>query len=597
MPEIAVTLWVATAGGLLSIALAIAVAVWVHTTRGSSRVAAEAPWLLRAPLLPLVLAVVSGLVAVYSLILHFAFGAVDFQLPEKANIASPILVAATLVAGTLTAAFAVLKLRAHLITEAKGELDANSELRAGERHRNDQEAALSERFAGAVALLADQQPISRIAGAHLVFAIGDEWKNIGAQQRCFDVLLSHLRGLNRSESFEDVAESQASREEVRLITGELLRRLGEGHSAWAVTAGDFSGAVVADFDFAGVAKLDRLDLSGAHVLGDLSIPVKASESAPILAGLLCEGNLTVQSDPDWGETRGRALDLSDAEVAGSVILTGSSGKSVLTGDLIASGLVVRRDLGLDFDLFLGDVILDSASITGLVMVGSPERGAFYGTVTEAGEEPERKPTRVSAVGTIFREFRLRRSEQGPRLDLTDAEGGVDLSGSTFYVEVTANNLNASDGLQIKDASFNSLFVLDGATTPNKVDLDGVYFSKSAKGAFRSSDFALRDQLLAHGVEAKPERVFRHDAEFDWKSAIAPYLEQCSPELIDDLEERLSLLETSLPVDWNTRTTFTAQVMSAVSRAVAKTDASQGVEDTLQRALRDSLPLMSDEQER
>ena len=69
------------------------------------------------------------------------------------------------------------------------------------------------------------------------------------------------------------------------------------------------------------------------------------------------------------------------------------------------------------------------------------------------------------------------------------------------------------------------------------------------------------------------------------------------ELIDDLEARLSQLEGSLPVDWHARPTFTAKVMSAVSRAVAKADASQATEKTLQRALRDSLQLASDEQER
>lgn len=594
MPDLAVTLWVAIAVGLLSLACWITVSVWIKTTRKSKETDASEPWLLRAPLLPLVLAVVSGLVAVYALILHFAFGAADFQLPAQANITSPILVAATLIAGTLTAAYAVLKLRAHLLAEARGKLDATGEVRAGERHRNDQEAIYSERFSEAVKLLADTRPISRIAGAHLILAIGDEWNSPGAQQRCFDVLLSHLRGLNSKDSLEDESKSKSSREEVRLITGELLRRLGDGPSAWGITIGDFSGAVLADLIFVGVSGLASLDLRGAHILGGLSVPAKTSETVPQLSGLLCDGDMEIESNPEWDETNGMVLDLSDAKVGGSVALAGPLSSRTLYGDLLASGLSVEGDLSLDFDLFLGDVTLDSASIAGLIAFGSPEHGALYGTVVDINEKSVKRPTLVSAVGARFGEFNLRRSEQGPRLDLTEAEGVVDLTGSIFHVEVTANNLDASAGLQIKDATFDSLFVLDGATMPRKVDLHGVTFSKDARGSFKASNFALREEFLAHDEETKPDRPFKDNRVFDWRTVIAPYREQYSPELVDDLTMRLSQIETTLPVDWHIRTTFTAQVMSAVSRAVARADAPEAVEKTLQRALRESLHLAPDE---
>lgn len=597
MLELAVTVWVAIVGGIAAIVLVGIALLWPRMAGGDQQARESRtgdPWLLRAPLLPLVLAVVSGLIAVYALILHFAFGAADFQLPAQANITSPILVAATLIAGTLTAAYAVLKLRAHLLAEARGKLDANGELRAGEKHKNDQEAAYSERFSEAVRLLADTRPISRIAGAHLILAIGDEWKSPGAQQRCFDVLLSHLRGLNIKDSLEDESKSKSSREEVRLITGELLRRLGDGPSAWGISIGDFSGAVLADLHFGGVSGLASLDLRGAHILGDLSIPAKTSATAPQLSGLLCDGDLKIESSPAWQDTKGLALDLSDAEVGGSVALAGAPSSRTLDGDLLASGLAVEGDLSLDFDLFLGDVTLDSASIAGRVMLGSPDRGAFYGTVVEINGKPVKRPTLVSAVGTTFGEFNVRRSDQGPRLDLTEAEGEVDLTGSTFHVEVTANNLDASAGLQIKDATFDSLFVLDGATLPRKVDLHGVTFSKDAKGSFKASNFALREEFLTHDEEVKPDQPFKDNRIFDWRTVIAPFREQYSSELIDDLDLRLSQIETSLPVDWHTRTTFTAKVMSAVSRAVARADAPETVENTLQRALRESLHLASDE---
>lgn len=583
MPEVATTVWVAMVSGGISTVSTVFVVIWVRSAQKASEVRAGDPWLLRAPLLPLVLAVVSGLVAVYALILHFAFGAVDFQLPARANVTSPILVAATLIAGTLTAAYAVLKIRAHLLTEARGRLDASGEVRAGEKHRNDQEAAYSERFAEAVKLLADERPISRIAGAHLVLAIGNEWKSPGAQQRCLDVLLSHLRGLNRDESFDDESESRSSREEVRLITSEVLRHLSDDDEAWEVTAGDFTGAVIGDFDLTGVSRLPRLDLRGTRILGDLFIPSTASGSAPRLSDLTCEGALDIEVSSGWTE-----LDLTNAEVGGSVTISATGDIKTLTSPLGASGLTLGGDLNLAFDSFQADVVLDSASIEGRVAVGSPELGAAFGT-------RDAVPV-FSAVGASFGEFSLRRAAPGPRLDLADATGRVDLSGSRFDVEVTANNLDASTGLHFKDASFGSLLVLDGASTPSKLDLDGVTLSDAAIGSINSSDFGLRDQLLALRESPKPDRSFSANRAFDWESAIAPYRDQCDAALIDDLEERLARLAESLPVDWHARTTFTAKVMSAVSRAVARTEGSPEIEDTLQRALRDSLQLAADGQE-
>lgn len=584
MPELAVTLWVALAGGAICVGSTIAAGFRVRSAQKKADVNAGDPWLLRAPLLTLVFAVVSGLIAVYALILHFAFGAVDFQLPAKSNITSPILVAATLIAGTLTAAYAVLKIRAHLLTEARGRLDANGEVRAGEKHRNDQEAAYSERFSEAVKLLADARPISRIAGAHLVLAIGDEWKSPGAQQRCFDVLLSHLRGLNRDESFDDESESRSSREEVRLITSEVLRHLsGNEEEAWDIVAGDFSGAVVADFDLTNVGRLPRLDLRGARILGDLNVPSTVSTSVPRFTDLVCEGNLYIEVDAEWPE-----LDLAGVKVNGSGTVSAAGRLKTLTSPLSASNFIVGGDLNLAFDSFQADIVLDSATVDGIVGVGSPELGSTFGD----------RDTLISfsAVDATFEELQLRRASPGPRLDLTDAAGRVDLSGSKFDVEVTANNLDAGSGLYLKDASFGSLLVLDGATTPSRIDLDGVYLSDAALGSIRSSEFALRDQLLALREEPKPDRPFEDNPVFDWKLAIDPFRERYSPELLNDLEARLSQLEASLPVDWHTRPTFTAKVMSAVSRAVARADGSREDEDMLQRALRDSLKLASDEQE-
>lgn len=586
MPALAVTLWVAIASGVLSALSALVVVITVRIRERKSSPGgpgANDPWLLRAPLLALVLAVVAGLVAAYSLILHYAFGALDFHLPARSNITSPIVVAATLIAGTLTAAYAVLKLRAHLITEAKGKLDAHGEMRAGEKHRNDQEAAFSERFARAVSLLADPHPISRIAGAHLILAVGDEWKSQGAQQRCFDVLLSHLRGLNQSESFDNKSESRSSREEVRLITSEVIRRLAGSGPAWKVIAGDFSGTVVADFDLTDIRRFARLDLRDTHVLGDLSIPSTASATAPQLSEIVCEGDLAVEIDASWGD-----LSLSNADVGGSVSLTTLGDNRTLTASLDASSLVAGGDLHLAFELFLDDVVLDSASIAGVILAGSSELRASFGTKTD--------PVTLSAAAAKFQTFILRRADSGPRLDLSDAVGAVDLSGTTFFVEVTANRLDATDGLQIKGANFQGPLVLDGAHTPKRIDLDGVVLSKTAKSAIISSDFELRDQLLSLDEVTPPNRAFDHEVVFDWRTAIAPYRERCSPALLDEIDTRFSRLEADLPVDWHTRPTFTAKVMSEVSRAVAKVDESQEVEDALHAALRGALPLASADQE-
>lgn len=597
MPELAITLWVAIVSGAISAGAILLVVARVWHTEKNSEESASNPWLLRAPLLPLVLAVVSGLVAVYALILHYAFGAADFQLPDQANITSPILVAATLIAGTLTAAYAVLKLRAHLITEARGKLDASGEERAGERHRNDQEAAYSERFAEAVKLLADDRSISRIAGAHLVLAIGDEWKSTGAQQRCFDVLLSHLRGLNLDESFDDEVKSRSRREEVRLITSEILRRLGKDTSGWGISNADFNGAVLTDLDFNGISDLSCLDLRSTHILGHLTIAANVSKSAPRLSGLVCDGDLVIRSGSDWGEEINTALEINDADVAGSVVMSGTPSSRTLGMDVLASGLTVGGDLQLDFDIFLGDVILDTASVGGFVTLGSPDRGASFGTFSTIDDKPEIKPTSVSAVGATFGLFQLRRSRQAARLDLSEASGAVDLTGSIFQVEVTANNLDASAGLRIEDARFESSFILDGATTPDEVDLQGVFFSPMAKAAFKASHFFLSEEFLDHDEEIKFDRPFEDNRAFDWRPVIRPYREQYSADLIDDLEARLERLDASLPVDWHARPTFTAKVMSAVSRAAAKADAPREVELALQRTLRHSLQLASDEQDR
>ena len=98
MPSLSVTVWTAIASGALCAVLVAVVAVFARVS--SRREAAEnrhsgQTWMLRAPLLPLVVAVVAGLLAIYSLILHFAFGATDFHLPDAANVTSPVLVAAS----------------------------------------------------------------------------------------------------------------------------------------------------------------------------------------------------------------------------------------------------------------------------------------------------------------------------------------------------------------------------------------------------------------------------------------------------------------------------------------------------------------------
>jgi hypothetical protein len=577
MPDIPVTIWTAIASGGFCVVLIAIVAILAEISRrklSEVKPGARESWLLRAPLLPLVLAVVAGLLSIYALILHFAFGATDFQLPATANVTSPVLVAATLIAGALTAAYAVLRLRAHLLAEARGRLDAHGEERADERHRNDQEVALTERFARAVALLADTQPISRIAGAHLILALGDEWVRDGAQQRCLDVLISHLRGLHQNETFQNGPGSRSVREEVRLVTSEVLQRLGaSGSNSWKVRAGDFSGAVVADFDLAGVQTFASLDLRGAQVLGDLLIPREASDTAPRLAGLVCEGDVSVEWADTWVD-----LDLSNVDVGGAMALTGK----ILPGVLVGASLHVGGDLSLGFESFEGDILLDSSEIEGAVVVGSSELGAVFGT--------EAKSTLLSLTGASFQEFRLRRSGRGPQLDITGAIGAVDLSRSTFPFEVTANGLDASSGLSLRGARFEGALVLDRADLPSAIDLDGLFLSDVARSAVSSSEFALRDRLLTYGQGKAPVRVAERDAGFDWRSAIEPLRDRAGEPLMTELESRLSRIESDLPFDWHTRPPFTARVMSEVSRAGAKVDAPKSVEDALHAALRELLPL-------
>src|SRR5690554_4887002 len=107
MPELPVTIWTAIASGAVCLVLIAVVSLFAEVSRRRQldvKRSSSESWLLRAPLLPLVLAVVAGLLSIYALILHYAFGAADFQLPATANVTSPVLVAATLIAGALTAA-------------------------------------------------------------------------------------------------------------------------------------------------------------------------------------------------------------------------------------------------------------------------------------------------------------------------------------------------------------------------------------------------------------------------------------------------------------------------------------------------------------
>jgi hypothetical protein len=583
MPEFPVTVWTAATSGALCVVLVVVIIIAAEIARreqAASKGGVADPWLLRVPLLPLVLAVVAGLISIYSLILLLAFGAVDFQLPAASNVTSPVLVAATLVAGALTAAYAVLRLRAHILAEAKGKLDAHGDERADEKHRSDQEIAFTERFAKSVSLLASDQAISRIAGAHLILALGDEWLRDGAQQRCLDVLVSHLRALRENGSFEDEPGSRGAREEVRLITSEVVRRLSAGGASWSVKAGDFSGAVVADLDLAGLAAFAILDLRDAQVLGDLLIPAEISTSAPKLTGVSCEGDLTVQWAEGW-----TSLDLSRAEVAGSIALTGK----ILPGVFSGAHLRTEGDLMLGFESFGGDVILDSAEVAGSAVVGSSELGATFGT--------EEKPTALSLNGASFQTLQLRHSTRGPQLDLTGATGSVDLSYSVFPFEVTANNLDASTGLHLRGARFEGALVLDEAKAPNTVDVDGLHLSDAARSAIGSSEFSLRDRLLSNGQEVRPANAVERSQFFDWRSAIEPLRKRCGEMLMAELERRLARVDADLPFEWQTRPTFTARIMSEVSRAVAKVEAPESVENALHAALRQSLALASTGKER
>ncbi|MDO5080123.1 hypothetical protein [Buchananella hordeovulneris] len=579
MSGIAVTVWVAFIGSVCC--LVFAGAAWLvdylRRRRSGVQFSMGEPWLLRAPLLPLVLAVVAGIIAVYALILRVAFTAKDFKLPIEPNKPSAVLVAATLMAGVLTAAYAVLRLRAHLLAEVRSKLDVRGDERAEKSHQSDQEVVFTERFSKAVAFLSDEQPMSRIAGVHLILALGDEWVRGGGQQRCFDVILSHLRALGESRVIEDELVPRGLREEVRLITSEVLRRLSGEGASWAVNAGDFSGTVVADLDITGLRHFPMLDLRGARVLGNLTISGGGSEDVPKLTGVECDGTLTVEWGDDWGD-----LDLSGARVGGDVFLTGET----LDGALNATNLIVEGQLSLSFESFRGDVLLDSAEISGGVVVGSPELGATYGTKT--------KSSVLSLIDASFQELKLCRSARGPRLNLTNARGAVDLSYSSFPLEVTANGLDASTGLNLRGSIFLGPLVFNDAMMASSVDIDGIYLSESAKNGISSSEFALRDRFLSLGQEGAPVLSVEQDVPFDWKSVVEAMRGEIGEALTGEIISRLEWIENRLPLDWDKRPAFRARVMTEVSRAAAKVGAPNHIEGKLRKALVERLfPFPSD----
>lgn len=571
MIPVAITAWAAVAAGTLCLFLVIVTAIVAGSARGAASTGGalskvEEGWLLRAPLLPLVLAVVAGLVALYALLLWLAFGAEDFRLPSTANAANPILVAATLIAGVLTAAYAVLRLRAHLLAETRSRLEAHGDERADEKHRSDQEAALVERFSKAVALLSADQTISRIAGAHLILALGDEWPS-GAQ-RCLDVLISHLRGLRENNAIEGDIIPRGLREEVRLIASEISRRMSRGEQRWDVRAGDFSGAALDGLELQDAVQVTSLDFRGALILGELSIPRDSSRDGPLLAGLSCNGDLSIECSPDW-----TSLDLSSSSVGGSVYLSGEA----LSAKLTATDLQVSGSLDLVFSSFAVDVMLDGADVDGEIRIGLPSLGAAFGN----GEAP----VQLSLADATFERLALQRLTRGPRLNLTGAAGMVDLTSSVFPFEVTANQLDASAGLYLRGARFEDALILDGAKVPASIDIDGLVLSESARSALESSDFALRDRILETGLPQASAAGPSPEGGFEWRRAIEPFRKQAGDQLVAELESRLGSIERDLPLDWRSKSSFAAQVSSEVSRAFARADASPGLESQIQSALR------------
>lgn len=573
-----VTAWTAVVAGVLCLLL-VGVSLIVTRSRtglaaGGASTSAKDGWLLRAPLLPLVVAVVAGLVALYALLLLLAFGAEDFRLPTAASAANPVLVAATLVAGTLTAAYAVLRLRAHLLAETRSKLEAHGDVRADERHRSDREVALVERFSKAVALLAADQAISRIAGAHLILALGDEWP--GGAQRCLDVLVSHLRGLRENSALEGDAVPRGMREEVRLIATELSRRISRGGEHWDVRAGDFSGTALDGFELQDAVQVAILDFRDAHILGDLSVPMSSSLAAPLLAGLSCDGDLSIECSPDW-----TTLDLSSAAVGGSVYLSGE----VLSARLTAAELRVGGSLDLAFSEFRVDVVLDGADVDGEIRAGLPSLGAAFGD----GDAP----VELSLADASFERLSLQRLTRGPRLILSGAVGMVDLASSVFPFEVNANKLDASTGLSLRGARFESSLFLDGAKVPTSIDIDGLVLSDRARSAIESSDFALREQILAMSQPKTSPVAASSEDGFEWRSALEPFRERAGARLMEALESRFSSIDQDLPLDWRNKPSFAAQVASEVSRAFARADGPSDLENQVEAALRSLLtPLAS-----
>ncbi|GAA4157943.1 hypothetical protein GCM10022286_10190 [Gryllotalpicola daejeonensis] len=485
---------------------------------------------------------------------------------QAGSSSSPIVVAATLIAGGLTAAYAVLRLRAHLVSEERGRLDRNEDRRAIEKHRSDQEIAFVERFSKAVALLSADQSISRIAGAHLILALGDEWPN-GAQ-RCLDVLLSHLRGIHETHALE--AESSSSRgvvDEIRLITDEVFRRLRANGPAWDVVAGDFSETALASVDLEGIKPLHLLDLRRAHVLGNVAIPEGSTLTVPSMEGLVCDGQLDLVWSAGW-----TGLNIAKAEIAGSVSVTGR-----LLGDPIDATGLRAESLLLAFESIQADVLMETAKIERDLVIGNPGLGCEFGT--------ERAPVSVLLSNSSFETLVMQRAARGPRLDLRDAVGAVDLSYSSFEFEVDASHLDAGSGLSLHGARFDGPLVLDGAVVPATVDLEGVILSAAARNALQSSEFPFRDLVLGIGKSSASPRSLADDRPFDWKDALNPLRQELGVAFLQELEARMSLIEANLPVDWPAKPSFTAHVMSEVARAAARADAPAASKYAVESALR------------
>lgn len=261
---------------------------------------------------------------------------------------------------------AVLVTGAAAITVAGLALHNGNKTRAldAEHHRMDslraQEVALRERYTTAAGQLGDTQATIREAGAHVLGALADDWREFGAAtgrpelglselRVCIGLLTSYLRG--QGDSTPSCTADQCAGvliESEKLVRHTIIRILTERASQWR----ELGLEIEADLSYADLRGTDlrNFDLEGADLTGAKLVHVRLDWSylgkAELLGADLTGANLTgtTLTEANLFGAKLFGADLTVADLAGANLFGAKLGGANLTKANLTRAVLALADL-------------------------------------------------------------------------------------------------------------------------------------------------------------------------------------------------------------------------------------------------------------